>query len=141
MTKAKQAAKSGVKELGVVSTLAASVRYQLHQKAHGPGAVPPVAREVLVRGGAGVMDRRLEETPGGVFTPISREEAEFLSKCPEFQFHEKGGFVKIVEREKDPEVVAADMAPASDDPSAPLTPSDYPEDGNGVQVKADSGTN
>lgn len=134
MPKAKQAVQT-VKELGVVSTLAASVRYQGHAKSAAPGSVPPVVMDVLVRGGAGVMHPKKDETAGGVFTPISREEADFLTKNRQFKFHAERGHVKIVEREIDPEVVASDMAPASDDPSAPLTPSDYTEEGAGVKVK------
>jgi hypothetical protein len=121
----------------VYSTLATSVACAQYRPYDRPGANgkqpmrPPVLlRKVEIRGGTGVADKRLI-TPFGVGTQVSDDDLAFLMAHPKFQKWLEGGFMRVVQRKTDPEVVAADMS--RDDPSAPLTPGDF-ADGKGPTV-------
>jgi len=116
--------------LYVYSTLANDQKY-IDWKKGGADVHIPV-HSVLVRGGAGVMNKRII-TPLGVATEISEQDAAFLERNPLFMIHAQKGFVKIERRRADPEKMAADMNRA--DPSGPKTSSDY-ADKNGAHPKA-----
>ncbi|MCL2887518.1 MAG: hypothetical protein FWF20_12255 [Betaproteobacteria bacterium] len=106
--------------LYVYSTLANDQKYIDWQKGGADVHIP--AHAVLVKGGSGVMNKRIV-TPLGIATEISEEEAAFLERNPLFKMHAQKGFVRIERRKADPEKVAADMSRA--DPAGPKTPADY----------------
>lgn len=74
--------------------------------------MPRKDRQVLIKGGSGVINRQLV-TPHGVVTPITAEELELVRKsCPAFTRHEKAGFLKVLEKDpspKDVKSIAKDM--------------------------------
>lgn len=86
------------------------------------GSLPRVLREITIRGGANVADKHFI-TPCGVGTEVTDDDVEFLRADPNFQRHEKAGFVMIVGRKLDPEVPVADMEQR--DRSAPKRPADF----------------
>lgn len=106
----------------IYSTLANDNAYTVYVK--GPD-LPSVARTILVKGGVGVADKRFD-TPRGVVTTVTDEEAEVLQENPIFQRHMKNGFITIDDAKADPEKVAADME--SRDPGGPLVPGDFEDD-------------
>lgn len=89
------------------------------------GGIPAVAKQVIVKGGAGVANKNVV-TPQGVATQITSEESEFLMLDPTFQKHAERGFVALRDKKADPEVVASDMGPL--DKSSPLTDSDFSDE-------------
>lgn len=103
----------------VYSTLTCDNEYADWKKV---GDQQTIRHSVLVGGGHGVMNKNFQ-TPLGVETEVSREDADFLLHNDAFKFHMEGGFVKIEDTRYDPEKVAADMTGA--DNSAQLTPADY----------------
>lgn len=105
----------------VASTLAAPTEYTGWRTTGND--VPQREHSVTVQGGAGVATKHFI-TPHGVITNVSDEDAEFLRAHTMFQFHEKGGYVQILDRKpEDADAVAADMQ--GNDPGAPLTEADY----------------
>ena len=90
----------------VISTLTADTQYNdwVNQ-----GGINARTRSVLVRGGAGVANSQFV-TPDGVRTPVSNEDAEFLANHGIFKEHQKGGFVKIINMDRDPDSVAQSMS-------------------------------
>ena len=104
----------------VISTLASDNRYTAWVTQEG---VHTVERSVLVRGGAGLVNKH--GTPEGVSTEVSNEDAEFLANHDHFKEHQKRGFVRIVSnsiREPDPDTAAQTME--TDEGSRPRTPGD-----------------
>jgi len=81
---------------------------------------------VLIKGGTGVANDRFV-TPLGVATEVDENQLAELKKNPCFIEHEKLGFIVVQSKKADPEKVAADMD--LKDKSAPITPSDYKEEG------------
>lgn len=106
----------------VYSTLANDQRYITW--VHGPD-IPSEERSIFIKGGTGIANDRLI-TPIGVMTEISEEDAAHLEKNPVFKIHADNGYVQIHRVKSDAEKVAADMS--MDDPSAPLTDSDYQDE-------------
>jgi hypothetical protein len=91
------------------------------------GKVNTVESYVHIKGGANLANKHLE-TPRGVATIITDEEAAALKKNPIFLLHEDRGHVTIETSatEKDVEKVVSDMGQEAD-LSAPITPSDFTE--------------
>lgn len=106
----------------VFSTLAADVSYTGYAKQENDN-VPQVQMAVVVKGGAGVANKRTLITPRGVVTEVTEEEAIFLAGHPVFQIHLKNGFVQISDAKADGDDAAADMT--GRDESAPLVDEDF----------------
>lgn len=117
----------------VFSKLANSQKYARYARPvdGADGQINTVQDYVHIKGGAGLADKHLQ-TPHGVATIITDEEAAALKKDSVFLVHERLGHVKIDyhAKETDVERVVADMSEKVDD-SAPLTPSDF-QDNDGV---------
>lgn len=114
----------------VFSTLANDQTYVNYTRAPGGEMVP--SREIFIKGGAGVANKRLI-TPLGVATEIDEALLPELESNKLFQLHKQGNFVSIRTRSADPDKVATDMNRR--DLSAPLTEADY-QDENGPKVIA-----
>lgn len=104
----------------VYSKLATDVEYPEYMQ--GGADIPVKGKSVFIKGGAGVANKYLQ-TPLGVHTEITEEEAEILNRHPVFKIHRDNGFVKIEKAKSDVEKVVADMGDKVD-PSAPLTEAD-----------------
>lgn len=110
------------KKIYVFSTLAAAVSYTGYAEPKGDN-LPQVAMSVVVNGGAGVANKRTLQTPRGVVTEVTEEEAKFLAGHSVFQIHLKNGFVQISDKNADGDEAAADMT--GRDESAPLVDEDF----------------
>lgn len=111
----------------VYSTLTNNQLYTSYKPAIADGAPSIVDRQVFINGGANLADKVLQ-TPRGAVTHVSDEDVAFLRKNPDFQLHEKNGFVTIEAKKLDSiEAVAADMT--ARDESAPMTMQDVELDG------------
>jgi len=117
----------------VFSTLTTDVVYTGWVK--GNSDLPVLEKQVLIKGGSNVADKRLF-TPLGIMTEVSEEELEVLENDQVFQLHKQNGFIKVEKKKADPERVAGDMK--TKDQSAPLTPNDF-EDPEGIQVSTGAG--
>ena len=102
----------------VISTLGADTKYTAWRTNAG---VNTVLKEVLVRGGAGVNDKR-GVAVDGVRTEVSDEDAKFLSEHGMFKLHQERGHVKIVNIARDPDAVAQGME--VDEGTRPRNPGD-----------------
>lgn len=105
----------------VYSTLSRPMAYAFHGEAIND--VRPIEKTIRIEGGANVARKNLE-TPRGVVTRISDEDAELLSTNPVFLRHQKNGFIVMEKHNKDPEKVAAQHMESAD-ASAPLTTADF----------------
>lgn len=106
----------------IFSTLAGDNVYANHRPG---GADLPVqdGDGVLIKGGAGVIDKRLI-TPQGVMTVVTADELDYLQGNEVFKVHKANGFIVVSEKPADPEAVAsADMTER--DPGAQLVPGDF----------------
>lgn len=107
------------------STMSTDVAYTFYSDTK-VNDLPEVLKTIVVAGGANVAKKNLE-TPRGVITSLSDEDAELLSTHPVFQRHQKNGFVVLDKSRRDPEKVSAAQMEAADK-SAPLTDADFSGD-------------
>lgn len=81
----------------ILSSLSNDVKYCFWSKV-GPNVVV-VKKEILIKGGANVADKKTLVTPNGVSTEVSDDDLAMLSKNPSFKRHLERGFLRIVETE------------------------------------------
>lgn len=108
----------------VYSTLATDVRYTKWLPATANDELR-IDRQVLIKGGANVADKRII-TPRGVVTEVTNDDVDLLMQNEIFQIHFDAGHVTIERSKQDAEIVAADMT--TREPSSPLVPEDYAAD-------------
>ena len=89
-------------------------------------------RKILIKGGAGVLDKKTLETPNGDVTEVSKEELEFLKSNSSFKRMCERGFM-MVETNK---TTAEKKAEKKDkkDRGAQLTKEDFEERGQSAPV-------
>lgn len=90
----------------------------------GGNDMPRKDRQVLIKGGSGVMNDNLV-TPHGVVTKITQEELEIVRNtdiCPAFSRHEKAGFLKVLEKDPSPKELKSVAKDLSEDKSKQATP-------------------
>jgi len=126
-------AETKVSYVYVCSKLACDNAYATYgpgaKAANGPGAkaandLPKRERQVLIKGGSGVIDKNLV-TPHGIVTKITAEELEMLRKnCPGFVRHEKAGFLKVLDKDPSVKEVASMANDMPDDNSKQKTEKD-----------------
>lgn len=102
------------KNVYVCSKMASDNAYTTwHPGQKAANDMPRKDRQVLIKGGSGVINKQLV-TPHGVVTSITSEELALVRKsCPAFTRHEKAGFLKVLEKDpspKDVESMAKDMS-------------------------------
>lgn len=107
----------------ITSTMSSAIAYCFYKTL--PGGMRAVEREVLVKGGANVADKRTILTPKGVSTEVTEEELELLKKHPLFKEHLQKGFVTVVDTKYREEAEKAARSLEKKDASAPKTPDDY----------------
>lgn len=120
------------KKAYVYSTLSADNIYA----AYVPGGadLPMVDRErqVFIKGGSNVADKRLV-TPRGVVTEVSSEELDALKENTVFQMHVANGYVTFSDHKEDPEKVIGAEGLEGRDASSPLEPGDFVADEAGAK--------
>jgi hypothetical protein len=122
----------------VVSTLASHTDYADWVTHAG---LRSIQKKVTVKGGAGIALQgggQIVDTPYGVRTEVSDEDAAFLLANDHFKEHMKNGFVKIVNRPVDPDDAAKSMA--TDDGSRPKNAGDVEDYKKRNAAKTEPGT-
>lgn len=112
----------------VISTGSSDVNYtEFRKTVENKDIRQTVVRQVLVKGGQGVMRRKELFTPyNGVVTEITDEEAEFLLRNEAFKRHMERGFVRIVNYHPDDKRASKELQTMEkEDDSAQLTPGDF----------------
>lgn len=107
----------------VFSTLTSDMMYRTYGE--GGGDVLVVDKEVFVKGGSNLPDKRLI-TPYGVMTEVSEEDYALLEANEVFKLHKANGFITVRDKPADAEKVATDME--TRDQSAPLVDADFTEE-------------
>ncbi len=89
--------------------------------ANAANDLPRKDRQVLIKGGTGVINKQLV-TPYGVVTRISAEQLQLLrDNCPAFVRHEANGFLKVLENDPSEKTVVSVAADLSEDASTQAT--------------------
>ena len=97
----------------IVSSLSSDNRYAFYEKTSGN--VLRVKKEILIKGGANVTDKKTLLTPKGAVTEVSAEELELLKTNIGFKNHLEKGCVTFVETSTNYEAEeAAEYRPALD---------------------------
>lgn len=112
----------------VISTSSSDVNYtEFRETSEGKDIRQTIVRQVLVKGGQGVMRRKELFTPyNGVVTEITDDEAEFLLRNEAFKRHMDRGYVRIVNYQPDDKRAAKELQTMEkEDDSAQLTPEDF----------------
>jgi hypothetical protein len=109
----------------VYSTLTADNIYAAYAKA-GDREQQNVVREVLIKGGHGLIDKNFI-TALGVATEVTDDELDFLRTVDAFKQHEANGFISYDQKKVEPEKAIANMKRR--DKSSQLTPADYEKGG------------
>lgn len=119
----------------VYSTLTADQLYTVwsHDGSEKGAPLPNAERQVLIKGGTNVVDRKTLVTPtGAVVTKVSEQELEDLRGNDVFKLHEKNGYIAVKDHVEDGEAAASEMD--TRDQSAPLVPADYEGSETGAPV-------
>lgn len=103
----------------IYSTLTCDQAYTAWTK---NGDQQSIQRQVIVKGGAGLMNQNFI-TPKGTVTEVSEEELTFLQSVDAFKLHLKNGHLTVEKRSGDADKVAANLS--KDMGSAPATPADF----------------
>jgi hypothetical protein len=116
----------------VYSTLSADNIYGAYVK--GGADLPMIDRErqVLIKGGSNVADKRLI-TPRGVVTEVSEDQLAALLENTVFQMHVENGYVTFSDHNEDPEKVIGAEGLEARDASSPLEPGDFVADDAGAK--------
>jgi len=106
----------------VCSKLASDNAYTTwHSGQKAANDMPRKDRQVLIKGGSGVINKQLV-TPYGVVTKITGEERELVTKsCPAFNRHVKAGYLKVLEKDPSPKDVKSMAKDMSEDKSKQAT--------------------
>jgi hypothetical protein len=116
--------KKEIKMPYIYSTITASNAYTIYGQAP-EGGLPSAQTICEIKGGAGVSDKNFI-TPRGVATFVTDAQLEALNQCPAYLRHKAAGYLVEDRSEMNPEMVAHSMKEG--DGSAPIKPSDFPED-------------
>lgn len=93
------------------------------------GGVNRAAKNILIKGGANVMNRKTMETPNGVVTEISKADYNLLKNVAAFKDHVAGGYITVHETKPGAEKKADKKDEDKKDGGAQLTPEDYEKRG------------
>jgi hypothetical protein len=108
----------------ICSKLASDQAYTTYLKGQNQQDIPRKDKQVLINGGTGVASKHLI-TPQGVVTCISSDQLEMLeANCEPFNDHVRLGFLKVLDYNPTPEVIAKVAADLAKDKSEQKTPAD-----------------
>lgn len=122
----------------IISTLSASneyVSYHKHDDANAKvGRVSVPQKSVLIKGGANVAGAL--RTPDGVVTHVSDDELEHLRSVPQFVQHEKNGFIRVLESDREVDEakvskIAKDMTDRDESSQLDVGKGDFKKGGRG----------
>lgn len=117
------AAQKSTGSVHIYSTLANPQRFVVYAPPPEVGMLPVVAREVLIKGGAGIASKNLI-TPIGVHTAITQDEYDAICGLEHFTRFVASGHITVQQKViNDIDRAVSDMNPR--DPGGPLTPADY----------------
>lgn len=106
----------------VISTLSNDQNYCVYADRQD---VKVVVKEILIKGGANVQNRRtLIASNQGVITPVTEADFADLEKNPVFKMHQEKGFI-TVRKTNESDARKASEKMDTKDKSAQLTPKDY----------------
>lgn len=92
-----------------------------HPKQKAANDMPRKDRQVLIKGGSGVVNKQLV-TPHGVVTKITSDELDLVRKsCPAFARHEKAGYLRVLEKDPSPKDIKSMSEDMPDDKSKQAT--------------------
>lgn len=112
----------------ITSTMSASVSYAIYGKTAGGLSV--IKKEIVIEGGANVMNKKLLATPNGVVTKVTDEDLALLEEHPLFKIHKENGFVRVSKSNPQEDVMKVDTGDMQDkDASAQRVDSDYTKKG------------
>jgi major membrane immunogen (membrane-anchored lipoprotein) len=112
----------------VYSTMGQSVRYVKWQKTLDQ--LPVIEKDVLIRGGTGVIDAKTLITPCGIRTEVPDEDYEWLKEDFTFKRHVQNGFITVTNVKEKASKVAKNMT--AKDGSAQFTPQDFEDKNKGA---------
>lgn len=112
----------------IFSTHSTDVAYTKYKPQTDPksSVLPELIHTVTIKGGAGVIDKRLH-TPAGVLTEVTPEDLAFLMTDPNFLRHQKDGYIVVEGHKFDSDIVGADMNQR--DGSRQATPNSFVKSG------------
>lgn len=106
----------------VISTLSNDQNYCVYADRQD---VKVVVKEILIKGGANIQNRRtLYASSQGVITPVTEVDFADLEKNPVFKMHQEKGFI-TVRKTNESDARKASEKMTTKDKSAQLTPEDY----------------
>lgn len=112
----------------ITSTMSASVSYAIYGKTAGGLSV--IKKEIVIEGGANVMNKKLLATPNGVVTKVTDEDLALLEEHPLFKIHKENGFVRVSKSNPQEDPMKVDTGDMQDkDASAQRVDSDYTKKG------------
>lgn len=111
----------------IISKLSADTDYVVYGDVTGGKKV--ILKHILIKGGAGVTDRKTLLVPGGFATEVSEEDLELLEKNPVFQIHKKNGHISVMHKAGKYE--AQDKAENAEDLQTDKSRQQTPEDFKG----------
>lgn len=82
-----------------------------------------IQRQVVIKGGIGLMNKNFITATGATVTEVTDEELAFLQTIPAFNDQVTAGFISFDKKKSDGEKVASSMSIG--DGSEPITPADY----------------
>lgn len=97
-----------------------------------PNGMKKVKKSILIKGGAGVINKTSMEAPAGVVNEISKEDYELLKEHSAFQRHLANGFMEVLAEEKKAKESAKKKGKR--DNSSQLVPEDFEEKGQKAPV-------
>lgn len=113
--------------LYIVSTMSSSVEYCNYDTSRKD--INVLLDSVVIKGGTGVADKKtLICAEGGIITPITEQQFEWLKNNPLFKHHQNNGFLKVVKSKSEAER-QADKPELLKDKSAQLKDKDFEEQG------------
>lgn len=108
----------------ITSRLASGVNYAFYEKQ--PNGINKVVKEISIKGGSDVIDKKTLITPMGVITEIEKADLDELMQHPVFKTHLENGYISINENEKAAKTAGEKL---EKDKSSQITDDDY-ENGN-----------
>lgn len=80
----------------IISKLSSDTDYVVYGDVTGGKKV--ILKHILIKGGAGVTDKKTLLLPGGFATEVSEEDLELLEKNHVFQIHKKNGHISVMHK-------------------------------------------
>lgn len=80
----------------IISKLSANTDYVVYGDVTGGKKV--ILKHILIKGGAGVTDKKTLLLPNGFATEVTEEELELLEKNKVFQIHKKNGHISVLHK-------------------------------------------